>query len=50
MGRVLAAAPESPPLPVTAVRAKPLRDNQMVGKGAAIWRMRLLDRLEINGG
>ena len=49
-GRVLGAAPESRPFPVTALRSMPFRGTQMIGKGAAIRWMRLLDRLEINGG
>lgn len=55
MGRVLAeralgASPEVLPFPVSSVRSMPFRATQMMGKGFAIWWMRLLDRLELATG
>jgi len=44
--RVLGADPGSLSFPVTAVTPMRWRGTQMIGKGAAVWMMRLLDGLE----
>ncbi len=44
--RVLGAAPDSLPFPVTPVRPIRFRGSQMLGKGLAIGWMKLLDRIE----
>lgn len=44
--RVLGAAPDSLPFPVSALKKIPFRDVQMLGKSTAVWWMQLLDRIE----
>ena len=44
--RVLGAAPDSLPFPVSPIKKIPFRDVQMMGKSTAVWWMQLLDRME----
>lgn len=46
--RVLGAAPDSLPFPVSPVRKIPFRGVQLMGKSTAIWWMRWLDRMELS--
>lgn len=44
--RVLGAAPDSLPFPVSPIKKIPFREVQMLGKSTAVWWMQMLDRLE----
>lgn len=44
--RVLGAAPDSLPFPVSPIKKIPFREVQMLGKSTAVWWMQLLDRME----
>lgn len=48
--RVLGAAADSLPFPVSTVRNMPFRGVQMMGMGTAVGWMRMLDRLEVSHG
>ncbi|WP_232823108.1 NAD(P)/FAD-dependent oxidoreductase [Oceanibium sediminis] len=48
--RVLGAAPETLPFPLSPIRAMPLRGARIAGMGSAIKVLRLLDRLETRPG
>lgn len=44
--RVLGAAPDSLPFPVSGIKKIPFREVQLLGKSTAVWWMQMLDKLE----